>query len=360
MRFRSPLRYAAAALVLIALSSSSRALDPEAPGVFVRIVDVGAGHCAIVKVTKDNGWTDYMLFDAGTSPPRGRIAFEEVQRIFHQHDVIQLFVLSHTDSDHIAAVPRICDEYEIRRFLRTGFVRTEAKIPDAWKNAVKAVEKEASDNGAQDINQKVSGDAHGATYAIGDATVTLLSGFGEPPSGWDVSGESKERNSVSIVVRLDFAGRSVLFTGDAVGRKDGASPSAAAIATERYLLEHASQRPLAADVLIAAHHGADNGSSSAFIEAVHPEYVIFPAGAKHGHPRTKTVNRFKKVDSVRELFRTDLGDNKDELTQWSWGRRSFGDKAGDDHVDIHISPNGGIEVEYANPSSHRRPYHVTH
>ena len=73
------------------------------------------------------------------------------------------------------------------------------------------------------------GPAHGESWALGDATVTFLSGFAELPQGWDVGApsssdrfESKSRNAVSIVVRLDYDGRAILYGGDAVGRKDDA------------------------------------------------------------------------------------------------------------------------------------------
>lgn len=38
------------------------------------------------------------------------------------------------------------------------------------------------------------------------------------------------------------------------------------------------------DVIVAPHHGANNGSSEKFIEKVSPEFVIFGAGHDHQHP----------------------------------------------------------------------------
>ncbi|NIQ14291.1 MAG: hypothetical protein GTO02_07775, partial [Candidatus Dadabacteria bacterium] len=49
---------------------------------------------------------------------------------------------------------------------------------------------------------------------------------------------------------------------------------------------------LKSDVIIAPHHGADNGSSKCFIEAVDPTYVIFSAGHRHDHPRAVTAQRY--------------------------------------------------------------------
>ena len=41
--------------------------------------------------------------------------------------------------------------------------------------------------------------------------------------------------------------------------------------------------PMSSFVLIAPHHGADNASSTCFIRAVDPHWVIFPAGHAHEH-----------------------------------------------------------------------------
>ena len=44
------------------------------------------------------------------------------------------------------------------------------------------------------------------------------------------------------------------------------------------MVEMAPVITIDSDVMIAPHHGGGNGSSTKFIEAVSPKYVIFPAG----------------------------------------------------------------------------------
>ena len=44
------------------------------------------------------------------------------------------------------------------------------------------------------------------------------------------------------------------------------------------MVDNSGSVPIAADVLIAPHHGADNGSSTTFIQTVNPTHVIFPSG----------------------------------------------------------------------------------
>ena len=57
------------------------------------------------------------------------------------------------------------------------------------------------------------------------------------------------------------------------------------------MLDSAHVFPIDSDVLIAPHHGADNASSTAFILAVSPEYVIFSAGHRYEHARAATATR---------------------------------------------------------------------
>ena len=48
-------------LFLVASGSPAAALEPEDGAVFVRVVDVGAGLCCVVKMPGDH----YMIYDAG-------------------------------------------------------------------------------------------------------------------------------------------------------------------------------------------------------------------------------------------------------------------------------------------------------
>ncbi len=75
-------------------------------------------------------------------------------------------------------------------------------------------------------------------------------------------------------------------------------------------------------MLIAPHHGADNGSSKAFIDAVSPEWVIFTAGHAHKHPRAVAAQRYLNSGvKLDNMFRTDLGDDEG-VKEWDHGRIS--------------------------------------
>ncbi len=230
----------------------------------------------------------------------------------------------------------------MKKVIRSGYKRTTG----TWLTADGAIKASKEDNKTLDINLRYFEFPPGATYRFGDTYVTMVSGFHKPPRHWDIKNKSEERNAGSIVIRLQFAKKAVLFTGDAVGRHIGDPPNAL-IANEKFMVENASVVPIRADVLLAPHHGADNGSSTAFIDAVDPTFVIFSAGHDHEHPRAVAAQRY--IDHgipLEMMFRTDLGDDEGEK-EWDFGREDGRtDPPRDDDIDILIRPNGEVLVDY--------------
>lgn len=60
------------------------------------------------------------------------------------------------------------------------------------------------------------------------------------------------------------------------------------------------------DVYQANHHGADNGSTQEFIEALQPNVVVISNGSHggHKHPRQTTLTRLKGLNSDPSIFQT--------------------------------------------------------
>lgn len=327
----------ARSLLLLALAlpaSQLGALVPEEGALFVRILDVGAGHAAVA-IAPGGG---VLVYDAGG----GTDTLDKVLELVPAGAEIDLLVLSHSDADHIGAADEILAEYTVSRVLRTGHERSTY----AWRDADRAVRDEVETEGALDLNLARHPIPPGATWRVGDAFATMVSGHSRPPSEWGPLSESERRNAVSVVVRLLFAGRAVLFTGDAVGRHNG-DPPWTCIATEDGMVRNSPAVPVASDVLIAPHHGADNGSSELFIRAVAPDWVVFPAGHRHDHPRASAAGRYLDWGLPPErLLRTDLGDDEG-AAEWDHGREPDArDPKGDDDVDILVRADGTILVAY--------------
>ena len=307
---------------------------------YVRVIDVGQGHSAVVRIPGAH----FMVFDAGHPSGEGSTAFDGIRDVIPLGSEIDLLVISHSDSDHLGAVKRITDAHRVKRIVHGGLERVQV---DAWKRADAAIKSEQA-AGAKVINLKYDELPPGATYRIGNAFVTFLSGFYAPPGDWDIEGGPEDgefRNAGSIVVRLLYAGRSILFAGDAIGRHLR-GPRSQLIATEKYMIENSPAVAVDSDVIIAPHHGGDNGSSTAFIEAVSPEWVVFPAGRGYDHPWDSTAARYLRFGvPITNIFRTDLGDTEGG-EEWSHGQEPGGDGPRDDDLEIVVRENGEIQIGY--------------
>jgi competence protein ComEC len=97
--------------------------------------------------------------------------------------------------------------------------------------------------------------------------------------------DREEGNNGSCVLRVEAAdGRVLLLPGDIESR------------IEQQLLRQ-RYRQLAADILVAPHHGSRTSSSAEFVEAVKPDYVLFPVGYRNrfGFPRPEVVERYRAI-----------------------------------------------------------------
>jgi beta-lactamase superfamily II metal-dependent hydrolase len=266
----------------------------------VRVVDVGAGLCCIIKMPGNK----YIVYDAGL----GNKAADAIKETVGT-DSIEMLILSHTDADHWGAVEHIVTSYKVKKVLKTDYRYGEHS--QVYKKSLKAIEKSGA--GLVDLASLKPGSV---LYSSDDAELHFVAGFTKPPADWGTMDEAMMNNSVSIVVRLEYEGRSVLICGDAVGKESSYQSKQCkeeneCIATEKYMLDH-SQNLLDSDVLIAPHHGADNASCSEFITRVSPEYVVFSCGDKHRHPLDITMQRYIASGVKKEnIYRTDTFD-KDE------------------------------------------------
>src|SRR5574341_111333 len=312
-------------------------LTPGPADLYVRVVDVGPGLCTITKIPNGH----YLIYDAGHWQSTQRLA---AARQIVDGDEVDLLVISHSDSDHLGEADDILAAFNVRHIVRTGMVRTS----DAWDNYNQAVAREAGE-GASVMNLQSEPLVPGASMALGDATVTLVAGWGE----WTGSGltTAERRNVVSIVVRLDFAGASILYTGDTVGRRI-TDPDDSCKDAEAFMVANhdAGTVSLKASVIIAPHHGADNASSECFIQSVDPDYVVFSAGHEYQHPRRNAAERYHAHGVPwTHMYRTDLGDDEraEGNEEWARGRvAGCTDRRGDNDVEIVIRDNGTVEVAY--------------
>jgi competence protein ComEC len=104
----------------------------------------------------------------------------------------------------------------------------------------------------------------------------------------------RDTNNNSIVLRVVYGNRAMLFPGDLM------------LPAETALLSEYSPKNLHSNILFAPHHGSKSSNSQGFIRAVAPNIAVISAGWKNpfGFPHKEVLARYQ--DSGVEVLRVDL------------------------------------------------------
>ncbi len=324
------------------LTPLSAAVGQEA---YIRVVDVGNGLCVIARAPSG----ETLLYDAGHS---GTFCPEAVQEIAGNRP-IDMMVISHSDSDHISDGRAILQAHGARLILhpeddRSGQMLGQLREEIARQAAAGSIVR----------SMKSNPPSFGETFELGDARVRFVAGWRDGAqtarAGDPALPDSDRRNALSLVVRFEYGGHSVLLTGDTIGRRrvEPVLGNRACRNAER-MMRYGSV-PIDSDVLVGQHHGGNNSTSNCFIRAVSPVWVVFSAGRGHGHPTQAVADRLTASGPHRvppeRILRTDRGDDEaNEPGHWDYD--SFvgcEDRAGDDDVEIFLPAQAdqAVRVSY--------------
>ena len=219
-------------------------------------LDIGQGSAASLELPSG----ELLLFDAAMNEPD---LGERVIRPFlrrRRYPAVDLFIGSHSHPDHVGGLESVAAALPIREL----WAPKPADKADAFGRLRLAT---------QFIERVSSRGCEPRRY--GEVSVVPLSPCpGDPLFG--------DENEDSLVVRVDYRGRSILIPGDIEARRER-------------LLAETMPEALRADVLIAAHHGSRTSSTAEFLSAVRPELVLISAGrpSPFGHPHPDVVERIE-------------------------------------------------------------------
>lgn len=300
-----------AAVVLFAACALSVGWPRTPPNeLVVAFVDVGQADAAVVEFPSGAVW----LFDAGGQPfVRGARSAAERRHLGAspaRHSLlpylrerrirrIDVAVLSHPDLDHYLGLWAVADSMPIDRLWITAEVEPVPQPPD-YRELLRELRARGTEIIAPPLGTDVS---------VGTARVTAIA-----PRYLSSQRASQDPvldvNDNSLVVRVDYAGRSVLFAGDI--EHEGEE-----------LLVRASSAQLAVDVVKVPHHGSNTSSTAALVAATRPRYAIISCGFRNrfGFPRPGVERRW--MDAGARVLRTDL----------------------DGTVIVRVDPTGAMTVE---------------
>ena len=261
LRVRGTIRCCVGSLAIsLALAlAPPAAIEPEPPRVVC--LDVGQGDAAVVQ-----GRAASLLIDAGPAVPGGSDLGESVVlpalRALGVRR-LDLVIASHADLDHRGGLPAVLRAIPVDRLWLPIGGRGEP----AFGPLIDAAERRG-------VHVDEAG-AGSAPLEVGDLRVAPL----WPPTREAGNGRVASRNDRSLTVRVDVAGRSLLFPGDVEARAEGELV--------------ASGPGLAADVLKLPHHGSRTSSSERLLDAVGGAIAVIsaPRASRFGMPAREVVAR---------------------------------------------------------------------
>lgn len=210
----------------------------------VHLLDVGQGLGTVVETHRHT-----LIFDTGPQYPSGFSTASAVLKPFllrRGRRRIDRLVLSHGDKDHAGGV---------------GFLEQNLDI-------VKVQSGEP-----QRLNFHADRCFAGENWHWDGVDFEFL----HPPPDSEYSG-----NDASCVLRVSNAAGSILFTGDIGSRVE-------------YQLVGTVPDKLKSQAVVAAHHGSRSSSSTDFVAATNPVYVLYATGwaNRYGFPADSVVDRWR-------------------------------------------------------------------
>ncbi len=181
---------------------------------------------------------------------------------------IDYIVLTHPQLDHMQGLVFVIENFNVGEFWWNGY---GGELPIGIKTALlrRNVMVRVMDNGHEKM-------------AVNGVEVGVLG----PKKGEQ---EKLDANNASLVVRLSYGRRSMLFSGD-IGAEGEQS---------------ALKQDISSDVLKSPHHGSRSSSGADFLRAVAPEVVVISSGRDNifGFPHRETLERYRAINA--EVLRTD-------------------------------------------------------
>ena len=230
----------------------------------VTVLDVGQGLAVVVQTRHHT-----LLFDTGPAFGPGYDSGNRIIVPFLRSAgvrALDVMVVSHKDADHSGGAASVLQAMPVARVV-TSISRDHPAVAAA------------SDVERCEAGQQWEWD--GARFAI------------LHPSAADYAATKLKENDRGCVLKVSISNEAVLLPADIAAR------------SEREIISQYGNAAVAADVLVAPHHGSRTSSSPEFVSAVHPRTVVFTVGYRNrfGHPRPEVVQRY--VAAGGRIYRSD-------------------------------------------------------
>ena len=248
-----------AMLAVICLGVYAVSMQKQAPGLFVRFLDVGQGDAELIQTPSGQN----ILIDGG---PDSRVISELDKFIPFYGRTLDAVILTHPHADHVAGLVDVLGKYQVKHAFISGVLYT---TPDYLEFLKLLKDKKIP------TEEVKAGDRLELGVATNmDFLFPLVSLAGT---------NSDNVNNTSIVTRLSHGSKAALFMGDLESEGQ-----------DRLL---ASGQEVSSTLYKAPHHGSKDSVNQKFFEAVRAKFVVIEVGKdnKFGHPTAKALDLFKSA-----------------------------------------------------------------
>jgi competence protein ComEC len=277
----------------------------------------------------DTGWPDNNFRDAD------RIVAAAKSAGLSRIDYV---LITHYHDDHVGGVPQLVQRIPVGTFFVHGPNREFDH--GATERDYVAFQKVLADSKAKEIVPKpgdrlpIEGIDVTVISADGKVIQKALPGAGEPNTFCkqsEIRPPDQTENARSLGVLIRFGKLKILDLGDLTWDK------------ERDLM-CPDNRLGKVDVLVVSHHGWNQSSSPALVDAIHPRVAIMDNGAKKGGsiPVLDTVRAAPGLEELWQLHYSDEG-GVGHNTQAEYIANLDGPDAGHD-IEVTASPDGSFTV----------------
>ena len=256
----------------------------------IHFIDVGQGDAIYIEFPDGKD----MLVDAGdTKNANTQALLNYINNYGSANDGIDYVMLTHVDADHVGGMDNVLESYTIRNIYMPN-IGTEASDPERgyWTTVTYGQFYDAAYSEGATIR-----------YNEGDFTISgedwKIDVYCPAASEYDDFDEgstgSKEKNDMSPVMIIEYAGVRTLLSGDL----NSTAESNLFAWSEEDFIAHTGMSKIDCSVIKAGHHGSRDSTSTALLEFCDPEHVIISCGAdnSYGHPHQEVIDRIVAYDA---------------------------------------------------------------
>ncbi len=282
-------------------------------------VNIGQGDCIFIKFPDGKS----MVMDSGSAFGTSN-NYDKLEEVLNKYKISTLdyLFITHSDYDHIRYIEKMLKNFAVKN-VYIPRVSDDHK-GSTYQDTITAISKATYLENGVIQKTKVRYNIHDFqiagkswrmrcyTYLKKDyPTITKAETFS--PTIPNVKDTGDIINSVSPICLLEYAGRTIVLTGDSNQYN------------ESYLVNRGVFLGVDADVLKVAHHGSKTSTTANFLASVKCEYALISHGGMYGHPTEEVLQRLD-----------------------DFGYKAIYETMGDGNIKVSVSYNGTLNIDAQN------------